>query len=421
MSRVLQRLRQRKIGQWAIAYILVAVGVYELLGNVAGNFGWPAFVLRAATVLLAVGFLATLVIAWYHGEKGHQRVTLIELFILGTLLLIAAALTRMVWPASPAGDGTGAGSAARRGLMTDTGYDASVAVLPPENITGDPADDRLGVAIVEEIVSTLSRIAGLKVIDRNSAASAMASGGTLGEIASRLGVAHVVTSSLRRVGDQMRIVVHLVDPATETYLWNQTFRPAGRDPFAVQDSIAMTVAEKLALTVDGATAGHAHQPDTAAYDAYLSGQSWLHQRTRAGLGRAMESFASAIAFDPSYARAYAALSSAYVLWVTYDYDSVIDHYASYGAALALADRAVAIDPDLADGYLARGFVLSKSWAPAQQAESDFETALRLLPGSADVHGWYAHLLAREGRHAEALAAARRAIDLDPLAPGRDVG
>jgi tetratricopeptide (TPR) repeat protein len=142
----------------------------------------------------------------------------------------------------------------------------------------------------------------------------------------------------------------------------------------------------------------------------------MYRRTREGLRGALEQFQRAIAQDSAYAPAYAGLASVYPLWVTFSY-SGIDFYEAYGRALSMADRAIALDSDLAEAYAARGYAMARAWAPAPAISADFKRALELRPNSADAHQWDARFLSGQGRNDEALAEVQRAVALDPLAPG----
>jgi serine/threonine-protein kinase len=135
---------------------------------------------------------------------------------------------------------------------------------------------------------------------------------------------------------------------------------------------------------------------------------------------ARERFEEAIRQDSTYAPAFAGLATVYVLMGFYAYPGV-DYYEAYGRAWRLADRAIALDPELAEGYAVRGILLTLAWGPAEPIAADFARALELRPNSPDVHLWYGPFLSRENRHEEALAAARQAIDLNPLAPGPNIG
>jgi tetratricopeptide (TPR) repeat protein len=192
--------------------------------------------------------------------------------------------------------------------------------------------------------------------------------------------------------------------------------------FAVQEEIARHVADSLVSTVGVrptiARVSRTEHPE--AYAAYLAGRYLLYRRTREGMRGALEEFQKAIALDSAYAPAYAGLALVYIHWAFYNY-SGIDPYEGAGRALVLANRAVALDSDLAEGYVARGLALTWIWAPAAGIEQNFKRALELQPNSAEMHQWYAVFLSREGRYEETLAEAERAIALDPLAPGAHIG
>jgi tetratricopeptide (TPR) repeat protein len=142
----------------------------------------------------------------------------------------------------------------------------------------------------------------------------------------------------------------------------------------------------------------------------------MYRRTRAGVRGGLEQFQQAITHDSAYAAAYAGLASVYQLWVVYAYPG-IDLYEAEARAVAMADRAIALDSSLAEAYAARGRAMTSAWAPAEGIAVDFQRALELRPNSADAHQWYARFLSRQGRHDEALAEAERAVALDPLATG----
>src|SRR3989442_13656430 len=142
----------------------------------------------------------------------------------------------------------------------------------------------------------------------------------------------------------------------------------------------------------------------------------MYRRTAEGLRGAREQFERAIAQDSAYAPAYAGLASVYQLWVVYAYPG-IDLYEADGRAVAMANRAIALASDLAEGHAARGRAMMGAWAPAPGIAVDFERALGLRPNSPDVHQRYAGFLARQGRYDEGLAEAERAVALDPVAPG----
>ena len=140
----------------------------------------------------------------------------------------------------------------------------------------------------------------------------------------------------------------------------------------------------------------------------------LHRRTREGMRGALAQFQQAITLDSTYAPAYAGLTAVSVLWDIYGYRG-IDSYEAFGRAVAMADRAISLDSDLAEAYGARAWALTRAGAPADEISADFKRALELQPNSADVREWHALFLSRQDRHGEALAESERAVALDPLA------
>ena len=294
----------------------------------------------------------------------------------------------------------------------------SVAVLPFDNLTGNSSDQYLSDGMTEEVIGQLARVQGLKVISRRSTEALKGTRLTLRQIADTLGVRHILEGSVRHAGTRIRIAVDLIDATTDAHVWASIYDRDLTDVFAVQEEIARQVVDSLVSTV-GARAAVGHVSRTAkpgAYESYLAGRSMFYRRTREAFAGALAAFQEAIARDSSYAPAYAGVASVYQLWAFYAYPG-IDFYEGYGRALAMADRAIALDPDLAEAYAARGRAMSRAWAPAELITPDFQRALQLGPNSVDAHQWQALFLARESRHAEALAESERALSLDPLAPG----
>jgi len=295
---------------------------------------------------------------------------------------------------------------------------ASVAVLPFDNLTGNPSDRYLSDGMTEEVIGQLAQVRGLKVISRTSTEALKGAHLTLRQIADTLGVRHILEGSVRHAGNRIRVAVDLIDATTDAHVWASRYDRDLTDVFAVQEEIARHVADSLVSTVGvRPTVGRVSRTEhRGAYEAYLAGRYLLYRRTREGLHGALAQFQQAIAQDSAYAPAYAGLATVYQLWVFYAYPG-IDFYEAEGRAVAMADRAIALDSDLAEAYAARGWAMTRAWAPALAISPDFGRALELRPSSPDVHQWYAGFLAREGRYDEALAEVERAVALDPLAPG----
>jgi serine/threonine-protein kinase len=313
-----------------------------------------------------------------------------------------------------------AGAGGARGSRGE--YAASVAVMPFDNLGG--ADEgNLSDGFTEEVIAQLARIEGLKVISRTSVVALRGTNLSLPQIGDTLGVEHVLVGSIREADDQLRVTVELLAAATDAILWADTYTRPKENIFDLQDEIAGRVSSALVenvaqLSQIGRASRTTH---TDAYEAYLRARRAIHARTEEALEQAIAGFREAVKIDPSFAPAYAGLSSAYGLSITYGYDLDLGPYERFASALDLASTALELDPELAEAYGARSYVATKAGAPATQVLADFERAVELRPNSADMRGWYAHILARAGRHAEALAQAQRAIELDPIAPGRRIG
>lgn len=423
-----QQLRRRKLVHWALAYLAGAWVAYQVLTQVGEVFAWPSPVLRGLTVLLACGLPVALVLAWYHGEKGRQRASGTELLMLAALMLIAGTLVAMVGtPAglreAPGAEGGVAGRAAGGAgaapdLPRPAAVQASVAVLPFDNLTGDPRNDHVANGLTEEIISQLAQLEAIKVISRTSVEALKGSGLTLPRIADTLRVRHVLEGSIRQGQRGVRVTAQLIDAATDGHVWTDRYDRDLVDVVDAQEEIARQVSLALVPMVVPPREGRARTSQTA-YDAYLEGRSLLRERTRQGLDSALAAFERAIALDPDYAPAHAGVAAVHGLGVSYEY--MEDPYASVALALRHADHALRLDSTLAEAYAVRGWMLTKIRAPAGPIFDDFRRSLQYQPNSPDANGWYPGLLIREGRTEEALAYHHRSIDLDPIAPGRRIG
>jgi TolB-like protein len=301
-------------------------------------------------------------------------------------------------------------------------FQASIAILPLENRTGDAVFDTVGSGMVDELIARLSRIRGLKVISRQSVQELEGLGLTLGQVADTLGVDHLlVGTAIPHQGDA-RIQVRLLLVSGEVEIWQNDYSVDRRDRVRAVEEISDEVGAALLEEVPALSLrGPSRTTDSPGYVSYVAGNRLLNTRTSEGLIRAIEAYRDAVAADSAFAPAFAGLSSAYALSITYRYDLGMDAYSAAGLALGAATEAIRLDPNLAEGYAARGYAASLSLAPAHLVHQDFAKALELQPNAPNVAAWYANLLVREGYYDQALAEAQRAVDLDPLSPARRTG
>jgi serine/threonine-protein kinase len=298
-------------------------------------------------------------------------------------------------------------------------YTASVAVLPFDNLNGDSADEYFSVGITEEIISQLAQVESLKVISRTSVLALKGSSLTLPEIAETLGVRHIVEGSVRRQGSRVRVTAELIEAASDAHLWAGSFEGDLADSFRVQEEIARKVSGQLLSSIRGVRpmAPGRMPTQSAAFDALLRGRYLMERRSTDAVEGAIRAFRDAVAADSGYAPAYAGLSAAYVLRVVYGLPGQSDPYVAAARALALADRALALDPQLAEAHLARSDAGLFNLASQEEALRELRVAQQLLPGSAEVAMSAAHALGHAGNWERALPQAQRALALDPLSIG----
>ena len=290
----------------------------------------------------------------------------------------------------------------------------TVAVLPLVNLTSDPDLDYFCEAIADELINALVRLEGLRVASRLSLARLRGkSQDAFRRIGDRLRVDQVLQGSVRKLGARLRIAVQLVDLAGDCHLWSEQYDREMADVFAVQDEIALRVAEALRLQLAAPDPARRRRraADLEAYHLYLRGRHHLDRLT--DLRQALRCFEQAIEKDPGYAHAYAGLADSYAM-VSYTPYAVMPPHQGMPRAKAAALRALELDPELADAYTCLGFVKTCYDWEWEAAEADFQRSLVLDPGRAMTHMQYSHLLSTQGRFDAALAEARRAWELDPL-------
>ena len=323
------------------------------------------------------------------------------------LVVAAAGVAWQAW------GGGGVRLAGGPGVYTD-----SVAVMPFENLTGDPEIDGHGLA--DAITGLLTQVEEIKVVAHYSAETLGAGGSSILQLIDDLGVRHLLQGSIELENDRVIVTTWHgeEDPdARET----RTYSGAGGDWFASEARIANEIVEDFLAEIDVSADGILGSLRGVGSEATLLGDHWLDTRTAEGVREAIAKYEEALGLDPTYAPAYSGLSSAYALAVTYRYKVGVGAYDAAGSSLAYANRAIQLDSTLAAGYAARGYILMLSDAPLPDAEAAFARAGELKPGGASIASWYSRVLARQGDLAGALAAARRAVSLDPAHSGRKLG
>jgi TolB-like protein/DNA-binding winged helix-turn-helix (wHTH) protein len=302
-----------------------------------------------------------------------------------------------------------------------------LAVLPFENLGGDPAEDYFSTGLTEEMITQLGGLEPEKlgVIARTSAMQYKGSHKDVRQIAAELGVDYVLEGSVRREGGRVRIAAQLIQVRDQSHKWAEDYDRDLRDILALQSDVAGAIAEQIRLKLT--PEGHARLRNTRtvnpeAYENYLRGRFFWNKRTAEGHEKAIEYFQKAVVLDPVYAQAYAGLADAYALLGSAA-NQVLPRREAMDHARAAADKALQLDDSRADAHASLGFVkMHYDWDFAG-AEKEFQRAIVLNPGYATAHHWYAYDLVALARLDDALAEIRLAQQDDPLSViiSRDVG
>jgi len=407
MDEFLQRLKERKLVQWALAYVAGAFALLQALDIVGQQFGWPESVRRGITIALAVGFFLVLVIAWYHGEKGAQRVSGTELSILALLLTIGGAA---LWYLAPAGSSSSA--AASVAAQSQLGP-ASTAVLPFVNMSGDKSNEYFSDGMTETLLDRLAQVPQLKVAARTSSFSFKGTNTDVRKIAAQLGVASIVEGSVQQAGDTLRITAQLVRAVDGSHLWSMHYDRKAADLFAIQDEIAGSVTTALVgelLPETKQILAKGGTKDLAAYDSYTRGLQQIELNSFDSYEQADKLLQMALTRDPNYVDAMLALvNTRYSMAKT---GQITDaQYREH--ANPMLDRVAAIDPGNARLLAFRGEIAQELGEHVRAVELA-RRGVAAAPGDARAHVILADIYTFQGYAQESLAEMDHALALNPL-------
>ena len=290
----------------------------------------------------------------------------------------------------------------------------SIAVLPMVNSTGDATNEYFSDGISEEFISSLSRLRDLKVVGRTSSFQFKGKTEDSKTIGEKLGVYYLLEGSVRKSADRVRIAVALIKSGDGANVWSETYDRELKDIFAVQSEIAQSVAGALKVRLAGDAGKNPDEPSNQnvdAYTAYLQGRYYEQRYTTADLRKAIGFYDAAIRSDPHYSLAYAALSKSW--WALGDITGE-DVAEANRKARAAAERAVAEDPNSAEGHSALGQILVSVDRNAKAAEAEYRKAAELAPASAEPKIGLASVIGDFGQIEEAAELLQQAVRLEPL-------
>lgn len=295
-----------------------------------------------------------------------------------------------------------------------TGEIRSLAVLPLENLSGDPEQEYFADGLTEALITSLAKIGALRVLSRTTAMHYKKARRPLPEIARELQVEGVVEGAVMRSSDRVRISVQLIDARSDAHLWAENYERNLRDVLGLQAEVSQAIAGQVRVKLtpeEKAQFAQVHPIDPAAYEAYLKGRYHWNRRNAGELPKAMQYFQDAIARDPGYAAAYAGLADSLSTIAAWTFAPPRENCEK---ARALALQAMEMEPSLAEPHVSLGWIHAWYDFDFAAAEREFERALELNARYPTAHYWFGYFLGLMGRYEEGYTEIKRAIRLDPL-------
>jgi TolB-like protein/lipoprotein NlpI len=419
-------LRRREVFRTAGLYIVGAWVLLQVAALAFQSLGIPDSALVWVWIAVSVGFPLAIVFAWRYDLTMHGIVrtpsvedeNTSDLSLRGMDYTILAALAAV---ALIAGIKSVVEISETEEPLQESGAPAmilanSIAVLPLDNLSGDPEEEYFVSGMHEALIADLARISQLKVISRTSTERYRDSQKTAPEIAAELGVGKLIEGSVLRAGDQVRITVQLIDAVADESIWTETYERNLSNVLRLQSSVARAIASQIRVQLsphEDSRFTASAEVDPAAYELYLKGRFHWYRFAEGDLDLALEYFQQSIDKDPGYALAYVGFADALA---TTAHVGLTPTTQVFPAASGFIRRALELDPELAEAHdlLARiNFAYDWDW---DSAERGFRRAVSLKPGYPDVHVVYSQFLAITNRWEESLEEAGIGLELDPLNP-----
>ena len=430
MPSFFSELRRRNVLRVAAAYALVAWIIIEAGSVLLPTFGATEGTFQVYVIVVLIGFVVSVVLAWIFEitpegvkldrdagtgdrvastSKSKMNYVIIGLLALALGVSITFNVTGIRNGETPVSD-----------AITQK---PAIAVLPFTSLGSEAENDVFADGIHGDILTQLSNIGSCKVISSSSVREYRNTTKNVRQIGEELDVGSVLQGSVQRVGDNVRINVQLVDAKNDVNVWARTYdrQLTAQNIFDIQTEISSEIAAALETTLTPAEQVRMATKPTAdlrAYSAYVSGRDSLSLRRLETLRTAREYFRQAIEYDPGYAAAYAGLAESVLLLE--NNHQALPQAQAYAIARANLQKALELDPDLADAYAVKGLLESKVWQQTRvgpgniEAEAAFRRAIELNPNHASAHMWFAMLRDGEDRDEEAIELFQRSMELDPL-------
>jgi TolB-like protein/Flp pilus assembly protein TadD len=427
-------LKRRNVFRVAIAYLALAWLLIEVAGTVFPGFGIPDWAFRFVVIVLALGFIPTLIFSWAYeitpegvkrekdvvrdGSITHLTARRLEGITIGLIVVaLVFILADRFWLSPGLTEQSAVPAVAVTEQVstepeTSVEPDRSIAVLPFVNMSDDASNEYFSDGISEELLNLLAKIPELRVISRSSAFSFKGKNSKIADVARDLNVAHVLEGSVRKAGNAVRITAQLIDARSDKHLWSQTYDRELDDIFAIQDEIATAVVDALKLTLLGEVP-QAENIDPEAYALYLQAMYLGAQGTNESSKKSNAMLKQVLAIAPDFARAWRILSRNYNNQVN---RSLLPRDEGLALSHEALIQALTIDPNFAEAHSSLGYKAMVYDGDLAAAARHFEHALSLEPTNLVVLGNASGLLAKLGRMDEQIAIREFVVAHDPLDP-----
>jgi TolB-like protein/tetratricopeptide (TPR) repeat protein len=454
---LIEELKRRNVFRVAVLYLVVSWVILQVADVLFPALDVPEWGINLILGVLILGFPLVLIFSWVYeltpegikrekdidrsqsitGQTGQKiNVLIVVLLIVAIGVVVADRLIPEVSTDTKAPETVQSPATAEQdsaaeederqetveatqvaaGMFLNTAPKESVAVLPFINMSGDPENEYFSDGLSEELLNALAGIDGMFVAARTSSFHFKGHTGDVADMARQLRVRNILEGSVLKAGARVRITAQLIDATNGYHLWSETFDRTLEDVFAVQDEISRKVAEALKVTLltDGEAPVRRPTENMEAYLAYLRGQQHIHGGGTEGLKQAVAAFEEAVRLDPGFAEAHAGIARAWsdqLAWGNVNRDDAI------GPIRASADKAMALDSDLAVAWMAKALAIADSEPGAgrdPRVVESLERALEIEPDNVDILIEYASALQAGGRTGDALDPLERALARDPL-------
>ena len=424
-------LKRRNVIRVAMAYIVVAWLIIQVVETILPAFGFSDAILRYIVIVLSIAFIPTLIFSWvfemtpegltkevnveqehsitrYTGKKLDRGITV--LLVLG---LSYFAFDKFVLdPKRDAQLVETTTQQARSGASSQSIAHPSIAVLPFVNMSDDAENEYFSDGLAEELLNLLTKIPQLKVASRTSAFSFKGKDFKISDVGRELNVAHVLEGSVRKSGDLIRITAQLIKVEDGFHMWSETWDRSLDNIFAIQDEIAAAVVDQLEVTLLGSVP-KAEETDPEAYALFLQARHFSNLLTPDGWEQSNILYKQALEIDPEYAAAWAGLSRNYVNLTGYN---LLPPEEGYQAGQEAAEKALTIDPDTAQAHSTLGWIAMYYETDLGVAAEHFRRALELDPGNMGTIRNAATFCYSLGQLDYALALDEFSVSRDPVNP-----